>query len=160
MTTPPSSPPIGTSPSPIDAPSVASRRDRCRSAIPLASLLTLIAVMWLGAAWADSYPSDDVDSWGFVFAAFVLTFLYAPLPLLGALVTAAVGAFSSRPSVVRVATVTGAVVAALCGLAALGTGVTVAWGGAAGDRAFGIALMVGGVVAASTVLLLRRPVRR
>lgn len=136
-----------------------ARRDRWWAFAPVGSLVVLIAVLWVGAAVADTFPTEEV-TWGFMFGAFILTVFYAPLPLLATLVTGFIGALSSRSSTVRIATVIGAVVASLCGAAALVVGGEAALTDQPADRVFGLSFAAGGLVPLATVLLLRKRARR
>lgn len=158
MSTP--SPSLGHSPvSPQPTVTGPSRRDRWMAVIPLLSLLALIGIMWAGAAWADSFPTEDV-TWGFVFGAFVLTVFYAPLPLLTTLVTGLTGVLAKQPSTVRNAAKGGAVVAGLCGLAAVFVGVVTAASDDTGNLVFGLSLVVGGLLPVAALLLFRLAGRR
>jgi len=121
---------------------------RLRPWLPLLSILAQLGLVWLGAAWIDSSElQQQPDSWGYFFVVLVLTFLYVSWPVLVTLGTALTGAFAASPGTRRGATVTGAVVAGLVGLAGIGVGVAVGLEGQVeADTAFALVLGVAGVV--------------
>jgi hypothetical protein len=132
---------------------------RLRPWLPLLSVLAQLGLVWLGAASIDSSDlQQQPDSWGYFFVVLVLTFLYAGWPVLVILGTALVATLSSSVGTRRAATVAGAVVAGLVGLAGIGVGVAVGVDGQVeADTAFAVVCGAAGVVPlVAAVLLLRR----
>ena len=131
---------------------------RLRPWLPLLSLLAQLGLVCLGAAWIDSSDlQQQPDSWGYFFVALVLTFLYASWPVLVTLGTALTGALAASPGTRRGATVTGAVVAGLVGLAGIGAGLVVGLEGQVeADTAFAVVLGLAGVVPVVAAALVLR----
>ena len=99
---------------------------RAHAWLSVASLLTQLTLIGIGSYLIDeSGLEQDAGSWGYVFAFVVLTALYASWPVLAALVCAVAASGTRSDVVARRAAVTGAIVAALAGLAGLLLGVVV-----------------------------------
>ncbi len=93
---------------------------RAHAWLSLASLLTQLTLIGIGSYLIDeSGLEQGAGSWGYVFAFVVITALYASWPVLATLVCAVVASASRSDVVARRAAVTGAVFAALTGLAGL-----------------------------------------
>ena len=131
---------------------------RLRPWLPLLSVATQLALVWLGAAWIESSDlRQQPGPWGYVFVTFFLTFMYASWPVLVTLGTAVAGTVSRSPGIRSGTTATGAVVAALVGLAGMGLGVAIGLGAQAeADTAFALVLGVAGVVPVVVAVLILR----
>lgn len=93
---------------------------RLRPWLPLLSVLAQVGLAFLVALWIDrSDLPQPVGSWGYVFGVVVLAFVHLSLPGLLLLGCALAGTFARTGDGARTATVVGAVVAALVGVAGL-----------------------------------------
>lgn len=98
---------------------------RLRPWLPLLSVLAQVGLVFFVALWIDSSDlPQPVGSWGYAFGVVVLAFVYLSLPGLLLLGCALAGTFARTGGGSRTATIVGAVVAALVGVAGLVLGAT------------------------------------
>jgi hypothetical protein len=121
---------------------------RLRPWLPLLSVLAQVGVAFLVALWIDgSDLPQPASSWGFAFGVAVMAFVYLSLPGLLLLACAFAGSFARSADAARTATVVGAVVAALIGLAGLALGLPeLARADGRADRLFATTLLVTSVL--------------
>ncbi len=95
---------------------------------PFLALLLAIVLLNAGAALIDWSELEQAEgSWGYLFGAVVVSFLYAPLPLVALLVTAVVGTATDKPATRQVMTGLGTYIAVVAGGALLLLGLWALW---------------------------------
>ena len=121
---------------------------RLRPWLPFLSVLAQVGLVFFVALWIDgSDLPRPAGSWGYVFGVVVIAFVYLSLPGLLLLGCALAGSFARTADAARTATIVGAVVAGLIGLAGLllgGPELVRSDGGA--DRVFAAALLATSVI--------------
>ncbi|GAA1478656.1 hypothetical protein GCM10009623_31020 [Nocardioides aestuarii] len=121
---------------------------RLRPWLPLLSVLAQVGLALFVALWIDrSDLPQPVGSWGYAFGVVVIALLYLSLPGLLLLGCALAGSFARSGDAARTATIVGAVVAALVGVAGLVLGAPeLLRADGEADRVFATALLVTSVV--------------
>jgi hypothetical protein len=129
---------------------------RLRPWLPFLVLVVQVLLLMLVATWIDRSLPQPESSWGYLFGVVVIAFLYLSLPGLLVLGCALAGSFARTPEATRTATVVGAGVVGVVGVAgAVLGGVELNESDAAAERAFAVAVMlIGGLGAAAGGLLL------